>query len=118
MVSEFNDQTLAIVLVGQFFTYVTPCATRMAHPPITVREHTYFSLKILQYNSPICFQHQARPAMLSMSLAFHHFAWFISHQPAVFFSYNKPATSNQPTVLFSQNKPAPAISHQPTEQAA
>jgi hypothetical protein len=29
-----------------------------------------------------------------------------------------PATSrNQPTVLFSQNKPAPAISHQPTEQA-
>jgi hypothetical protein len=29
-----------------------------------------------------------------------------------------PATSNQPAVLFSQNKPAPAISHQPTEQAA
>jgi hypothetical protein len=25
--------------------------------------------------------------------------------------------SNQPAVLFSQNKPAPAISHQPTEQA-
>jgi hypothetical protein len=33
------------------------------------------------------------------------------------FSHNKPATSNQPAVLFSQNKPAPAISHQPTEQA-
>jgi hypothetical protein len=45
------------------------------------------------------------------------FAWLISHQPAVFFSQNKPATSNQPAVLFSQNKPAPAISHQPTEQA-
>jgi hypothetical protein len=45
------------------------------------------------------------------------FAWLISHQPAVLFSYNKPATSNQPAVLFSQNKPAPAISHQPTEQA-
>jgi hypothetical protein len=32
---------------------------------------------------------------------------------------NQPsATSqNQPAVLFSQNKPAPAISHQPTEQA-
>jgi hypothetical protein len=44
------------------------------------------------------------------------FAWLISHQPAVFFSHNKPATSNQPAVLFSQNKPAPAISHQPTEQ--
>jgi hypothetical protein len=46
------------------------------------------------------------------------FAWLISHQPAVLFSQNKPATSNQPTVLFSQNKPAPAISHQPNEQAA
>jgi hypothetical protein len=43
------------------------------------------------------------------------FAWLISHQPAVLFSQNKPATNNQPTVLFSQNKPA--ISHQPTEQA-
>jgi hypothetical protein len=45
------------------------------------------------------------------------FAWLISHQPAVLFSQNKSATSNQPTVLFSQNKPAPAISHQPNEQA-
>jgi hypothetical protein len=45
------------------------------------------------------------------------FAWLISHQPAVLFSQNKPATSNQPAVLFSQKKPAPAISHQPTEQA-
>jgi hypothetical protein len=46
------------------------------------------------------------------------FAWLISHQPAVLFSHNKPATSNQTAVLFSQNKPAPAIRHQPTEQAA
>jgi hypothetical protein len=46
------------------------------------------------------------------------FAWFIGHQPAVLFSYNKLATSNQPTVLFSQNKSTPAISHQPNEQAA
>jgi hypothetical protein len=45
------------------------------------------------------------------------FAWLISHQPAVFFSQNKPATSNQPTILFSQNKSAPAINHQPNEQA-
>jgi hypothetical protein len=45
------------------------------------------------------------------------FAWLISHQPAVLFSQNKSAISNQPTVLFSQNKSAPAISHQPTEQA-
>jgi hypothetical protein len=34
--------------------------------------------------------------------------WLISHQPAVLFSQNKPATSNHPTVLFSQNKSAPA----------
>jgi hypothetical protein len=46
------------------------------------------------------------------------FARLISHQPAVLFSHNKPATSNQPAVLFSQNKPAPAISHQPTEQVS
>jgi hypothetical protein len=43
------------------------------------------------------------------------FVWLISHQPAVIFSQNKPATSNQPTVLFSHNKSAPAISHQPNE---
>jgi hypothetical protein len=45
------------------------------------------------------------------------FVWLISHQPAVLFSPNKPATSNQPTILFSQNKSAPAISHLPNEQA-
>jgi hypothetical protein len=45
------------------------------------------------------------------------FAWLISHQPTVLLSQNKPATTNQPAVLFSQNKPAPAISHQPNEQA-
>jgi hypothetical protein len=45
------------------------------------------------------------------------FVWLISHQPAVLFSQNKPAITNQPAVLFSQNKPAPAISHQPNEQA-
>jgi hypothetical protein len=45
------------------------------------------------------------------------FVWLISHQPAVLFSHNKPATSNQPSVLFSQNKSAPAISRQPNEQA-
>jgi hypothetical protein len=45
------------------------------------------------------------------------FVWLISHQPAVFFSQNKPATSNQPVVLFSQNKSAPDTSHQPNKQA-
>jgi hypothetical protein len=39
------------------------------------------------------------------------FTWLISHQPAVLFSQNKPATNNQSAVLFSQNKSAPAISH-------
>jgi hypothetical protein len=38
------------------------------------------------------------------------FAWLISHQPAVLFSHNKPATSKQSAVLFSQNKPASATS--------
>jgi hypothetical protein len=46
------------------------------------------------------------------------FVRLISHQPAVLFSQNKPATNNQPTVLFSHSKSAPAISHQPNEQAA
>jgi hypothetical protein len=45
------------------------------------------------------------------------FVRLISHQPAVLFSQNKSATSNQPAVLYSHNKSAPAISHQPNEQA-
>jgi hypothetical protein len=45
------------------------------------------------------------------------FVWLSSHQPAVLFSQNKPTINNQPAVLFSQNKSAPAISHQPNEQA-
>jgi hypothetical protein len=45
------------------------------------------------------------------------FVWLISHQPTVLFSHNKPAITNQPAVFFSQNKSAPAISHQPNEQA-
>jgi hypothetical protein len=43
------------------------------------------------------------------------FVWLISHEPAVLFSQNKPATSNQPTVLFSQKKSASATSNQPNE---
>jgi hypothetical protein len=43
------------------------------------------------------------------------FVRLISHQAAVLFSQNKPATSNQPTIFFSHNKSAPAISHQPAE---
>jgi hypothetical protein len=46
------------------------------------------------------------------------FVWLISHQPAVLFSQNKPATSNQTAVLFPQNKSAPTLSHQPNEQVA
>jgi hypothetical protein len=59
-----------------------------------------------------------RTNQMELTLGKHSlFAWLISHQPAVLFSQNKSATSNQPAVLFSQNKPAPAINHQPTEQA-
>jgi hypothetical protein len=45
------------------------------------------------------------------------FVRLTSHQPAVLFSQNKPATSNQPAVLFSQNKSAPAITHKPNKHA-
>jgi hypothetical protein len=45
------------------------------------------------------------------------FVRLTSHQPSGHFSQNKLATSNQSAVLFSQNKSAPAISHQPNEQA-
>jgi hypothetical protein len=45
------------------------------------------------------------------------FVRLISQRPAVLFSQNKPATNNQPAVLFSHSKSAPAISHQPNEQA-
>jgi hypothetical protein len=42
------------------------------------------------------------------------FVWLISHQPALLFSQNKPATSKQPAVFSSQNKSAPAINHRRT----
>jgi hypothetical protein len=58
-------------------------------------------------------------SLLSISWTLSLFARLISHQPTILFSQNESATSrNPPAVLFSQNKPAPAISHQPTEQAA
>jgi hypothetical protein len=55
------------------------------------------------------------PSFCSLSLlversVFAPFARLISHQPAVLFSQNEPATSNQPAVLFSQNKPTSATS--------
>jgi hypothetical protein len=46
------------------------------------------------------------------------FVRLISHQAAVLFYQNKPATINQPAVLFSQNKSALPISHQPNENSA
>jgi hypothetical protein len=51
------------------------------------------------------------PCLLGLSATSQQYFSLRTNQP--------PATSrNQPAVLFSQNKPAPAISHQPTEQAA
>jgi hypothetical protein len=41
----------------------------------------------------------------------------LAYQPTASSTFLSQQTSHQPTVLFSQNKPAPAISHQPTEQA-
>jgi hypothetical protein len=79
----------------------------------------------LQCSQPAALR-SVRPTPLSRSRVFYSssslsralLAWLISHQPAVLFSHNKPATSNQPAVLFSQNKSAPVMSRQPTEQAA
>jgi hypothetical protein len=56
-------------------------------------------------------------AVSDVHIMFALFVWLISHQPAVLFSQNKPATSNQPALLLSHNKSEPAISHQPNEQA-
>jgi hypothetical protein len=57
------------------------------------------------------YQSQARPCSLGLSATSQQYFSLRTNQP--------PATSrNQPAVLFSQNKPAPAISHQPTEQAS
>jgi hypothetical protein len=54
--------------------------------------------------------HDQTPCSLGLSATSQQYFSLRTNQP--------PATSqNQPTVLFSQNKPAPAISHQPTEQA-
>jgi hypothetical protein len=53
----------------------------------------------------------------TLSVIYTLFVWLISHQTVVLYPQNKPATGNQPAVLLSQNKPAPAISHQPNEQA-
>jgi hypothetical protein len=46
------------------------------------------------------------------------FVWFISHQPTVFFSQNKSATSNQYFSLTTNQHQPPTTSHQPNEQAA
>jgi hypothetical protein len=40
-----------------------------------------------------------------------------AYQPPASSTFLSERTSHQLAVLFSQNKPAPAISHQPTEQA-
>jgi hypothetical protein len=40
-----------------------------------------------------------------------------AYQPPTNSTFLSEQTNHQPAVLFSQNKPAPAISHQPTEQA-
>jgi hypothetical protein len=41
----------------------------------------------------------------------------LAYQPPASSTFLSEQTSHQPALLFSQNKPAPAISHQPTEQA-
>jgi hypothetical protein len=65
-------------------------------------------LPIIRHHSSCSFRLSATSTFLSEQTAY---------QPPVLFSQNKLAISNQATVLFSQNKSAPAISHQPNEQA-
>jgi hypothetical protein len=56
------------------------------------------------------FREDSRQRSLGLSATSQQYFSLGTNQP--------PATSrNQPAVLFSHNKPAPAISHQPTEQA-
>jgi hypothetical protein len=80
---------------------------------------TYFFRQRVYYSTFASAATLSRPSSSSLdpckSYSLSLFAWLISHQPAILFSQNKPATSNQPAVLFSQNKPAPAISYQLTE---
>jgi hypothetical protein len=65
------------------------------------------------YGSRVSFLHWDYPSPCSLGLS------ATSQQYSSLRTNQPPATSqNQPAVLFSQNKPAPAISHQPTEQAA
>jgi hypothetical protein len=67
----------------------------------------------------LAYQLSASSTFLSEKISSTFLSEKISHQqPAVLFSQKKSATSNQSIVLFSQSKPAPAVSHQPNEQAA
>jgi hypothetical protein len=70
----------------------------------------YFSGKA-SFLTSVCFTRPwYPPCSLGLSATSQQYFSLRTNQP--------PATSqNQPAVLFSQNKPAPAISHQPTEQA-
>jgi hypothetical protein len=86
---------------------------RCLHPNQSNRDKPKFFLHQLNLLTQTCSQEINNKSKQICAL----FAWLISHQPAVLFSLNKSATSNQSTVLFSQNKPAPAVSHQPNEQA-
>jgi hypothetical protein len=76
----------------------------------------YFSLRTNQHQPPAT-EIEEQTSQLKKNHGI-MFAWLISHEPAVLFSQNKPATSNKPTILFSQNKPTPVIIHQPNEPAA
>jgi hypothetical protein len=81
-----------------------------------LKQH-YFPIPCFQLAITLVKSHQRTIISIgSCQVSYSLFAWLISHQPALFFSQNKPATSNQPAVLFSQNKSAPAINHQPNEQ--
>jgi hypothetical protein len=67
---------------------------------------------------------RTRDLYLARSLLYHYTLICIrmqlvrlSYQPPASSTFLSQQTSHQPAVLFSQNKLAPAISHQPNEQA-
>jgi hypothetical protein len=62
---------------------------------------------------------QIKVFSLKQSIIISSLVFAATSQQYFYLRTNQPPTTsrNQSAVLFSQNKPAPAISHQPTEQA-
>jgi hypothetical protein len=108
-----------VLFLGDFGCWWRRCVIERCHKP---RRHAPWRRAVLQRRRGLwrrviwvhfwySFPQGPTPCSLGLSATSQQYFSLRTNQP--------PATSqNQPAVLFSQNKPAPAISHQPTEQAA